>query len=120
MTIPKEAVETAAKAIEKRRAEAVDGCFRPSGTDCDPRDCYCRRESLLDAKAALTAALPLLVECRVCAEILSIMRTYDEQMEKSGYVDTPGGLEHMGDVWRLFENWRCELTPPPSSSGDAE
>ncbi len=41
----------------------------------------------------------------VCAEILEIMETYHEQ-DKSPYgVDTPGGLEHMGDVWRLFEKW---------------
>ena len=45
----------------------------------------------------------------VCEELIDIMRVYDEQMEKRGYVDTPGGLEHMGDVWRLFERWRAAL-----------
>lgn len=38
-------------------------------------------------------------------EILTIMKIYHEQ-EKSSYgVDTPGGLEHMGDVWSLFLKW---------------
>jgi hypothetical protein len=46
---------------------------------------------------------------RVCAEILEIMSIYHEQ-EKSSYgVDTPGGLEHMGDVWRLFSKWERQL-----------
>ena len=42
----------------------------------------------------------------IAKEILSIMKTYDEQMAKRGFIDTPGGLEHMGDVWRLLEEWR--------------
>ena len=41
---------------------------------------------------------------KVCAEILEIMATYHEQ-DAAGGVDTPGGLEHMGDVWRLFRKW---------------
>jgi hypothetical protein len=45
----------------------------------------------------------------VCDEIIEIMATHDEQMNKNGYVDTPGGLEHMGDVWRLLSRWRDEL-----------
>ncbi len=40
----------------------------------------------------------------VCEEIKEIMETYREQ-ETAGYVDTPGGLEHMGDVWRLLSKW---------------
>lgn len=47
---------------------------------------------------------------QICDEIQEIMRTYDEQMERNnGYVDTPGGLEHMGDVWSLLERWRTAL-----------
>ena len=45
---------------------------------------------------------------KVCAEIISIMETYHEQ-EAAGGVSTPGGLEHMGDVWRLFHRWEREL-----------
>ncbi len=44
------------------------------------------------------------VKERVCAEILSIMATYHEQVQ-AGDVGTPGGLEHMGDVWRLLGTW---------------
>lgn len=46
---------------------------------------------------------------QVCSEILDIMKTYHEQ-DARGYVDTPGGLEHMGDVWRLFQKWKDALT----------
>ena len=45
----------------------------------------------------------------VCEEIIDIMRVYDEQSKSSYGVDTPGGLEHMGDVWRLFDRWRAAL-----------
>lgn len=40
----------------------------------------------------------------VCKEIQEIMVTYREQ-EAAGSIDTPGGLEHMGDVWRLLRKW---------------
>ena len=46
----------------------------------------------------------------VCWEIRDIMKTYREQEAKNGYVDTPGGLEHMGDVWRLLARWDDELS----------
>ena len=45
---------------------------------------------------------------KVCDEILEIMATYHAQEESTG-VDTPGGLEHMGDVWRLFRKWEMIL-----------
>lgn len=38
-------------------------------------------------------------------EITGIMAEYDRQEKERGYVDTPGGLEHMGDVWRLLRKW---------------
>lgn len=41
----------------------------------------------------------------VCTEIMEIMATYREQEAELGYVDTPGGLEHMGDAWRLLGEW---------------
>ena len=46
---------------------------------------------------------------QVCNEILDIMRTYHEQDESSRGVDTPGGLEHMGDVWSMFLKWESVL-----------
>ena len=46
----------------------------------------------------------------VTNQIVAIMHTYDEQ-EAAGCVDTPGGLEHMGDVWRLLDRWRAALAP---------
>ncbi len=47
-------------------------------------------------------------ETEVCDEILSIMKVYHEQ-DARGSVDTPGGLEHIGDVWRLFKKWESKL-----------
>lgn len=44
----------------------------------------------------------------IANEIIEIMKTYDEQ-EAEGCIDTPGGLEHMGDVWRLLGGWRDRL-----------
>jgi hypothetical protein len=46
---------------------------------------------------------------RVCDEILAIMATYHEQEKRPGGVSTPGGLEHMGDVWCLFLEWEESL-----------
>lgn len=40
----------------------------------------------------------------ILSELLEIMETYHEQ-DARGNVDTPGGLEHMGDVWRLLLKW---------------
>lgn len=48
-------------------------------------------------------------EKNVCWEIQDIMRVYREQNAKEGF-DTPGGLEYMGDVWRLLSRWDRELT----------
>ena len=44
----------------------------------------------------------------VCEEIISIMQVYDEQ-DLEGRIDTPGGLEHMGDVWKLLRRWSNAL-----------
>jgi hypothetical protein len=49
-------------------------------------------------------------EQKVCAEIKEIMETYREQEKSSWGVGTPGGLEHMGDVWRLLKKWDAALT----------
>ena len=49
----------------------------------------------------------------VCVEIQRIMTTYREQ-KAEGDVGTPGGLEHMGDVWRLLGKWDATL----STEGD--
>jgi hypothetical protein len=46
---------------------------------------------------------------KVCDEILGIMRVYHEQETERGYVDTPGGFEHMGDVWKTFLRWEKML-----------
>jgi hypothetical protein len=51
-------------------------------------------------------------------EIVAIMKEYDRQMEDRGYVDTPGGLEHMGDVWSLLEGWRKLILAEATSEGN--
>jgi hypothetical protein len=47
----------------------------------------------------------------ICSEIQRIMRVYREQ-EEVGELGTPGGLEHMGDVWRLLGKWDAMLAAP--------
>lgn len=51
----------------------------------------------------------------IAAEIQRIMQTYREQEASAYGVDTPGGLEHMGDVWRMLARWdellRAEAQP---------
>ncbi len=49
----------------------------------------------------------------VCNEILRIMAVYHEQDAEPEGVGTPGGLEHMGDVWRLFGKWEIMLKAQP-------
>lgn len=41
----------------------------------------------------------------VCEDIQIIMREYRRQLKERGDIDTPGGLEHMGDVWSLLDKW---------------
>lgn len=45
----------------------------------------------------------------ICNEILAIMKTYHEQEARPSGVGTPGGLEHIGDVWKLFSKWEALL-----------
>lgn len=42
---------------------------------------------------------------KVCKEIIEIMNVYHEQHDSPWGVGTPGGLEHMGDVWALLSKW---------------
>jgi hypothetical protein len=46
---------------------------------------------------------------KVAAEIRDIMHTYRKQEASASGVDTPGGLEHMGDVWALLKKWDRDL-----------
>ena len=52
-------------------------------------------------------------------EIVEIMETYDAQMERDGYIGTPGGLEHMGDVWSLLDQWRDRLLATQKSGSSS-
>lgn len=56
----------------------------------------------------------------VCQEILAIMNCYREQEASDYGVSTPGGLEHMGDVWRLFRKWEGLLLQPAEPPVDRE
>lgn len=58
-------------------------------------------------------------ESDVCRQIREIMQVYRKQAASSYGVDTPGGLEHMGDVWALLRRWdeKLERASPPSSPG---
>ena len=48
-------------------------------------------------------------QASVCRDIQIIMKTYRDQ-EASGNIDTPGGLEHMGDVWQQLAEWDALLS----------
>lgn len=52
------------------------------------------------------------IKDQICDEILFIMETYHRQENEHGYIGTPGGLEHMGDVWKLFLEWESRLRAP--------
>lgn len=52
----------------------------------------------------------------VCDEIQQIMATYRKQ-EAEGRVDTPGGLEHMGDVWSLLAEWDIAINSATEGTG---
>lgn len=49
------------------------------------------------------------IQTTICHEILDIMAVYHAQEASRNGVGTPGGLEHMGDVWRLFGKWEDML-----------
>ncbi len=64
----------------------------------------------IDGLAAGTHVVVPIKSASVLAEIREIMRVYDEQYARNkGYVDTPGGLEHMGDVWKQLAEWRAMI-----------
>lgn len=46
---------------------------------------------------------------KIAADVLRIFAEYLDQ-QNAGNVDSPGGLEHMGDVWSLFWKWNTLLT----------
>ena len=69
------------------------------------KDCY-----RADARAALRAAeSPSVAEaverepCQICQDILLI-----EESRQAGD-STPGGFEHMGDVWRQITEWAAAI-----------
>jgi hypothetical protein len=72
------------------------------------------------AAALSTTAAQAEAQRAVCSEIQRIMATYREQKAELGYVDTPGGLEHMGDVWRLLAEWDDSLRAAALSTTAAQ
>lgn len=49
------------------------------------------------------------VATQLARDVQDIMADYREQ-EARGSVDTPGGFEHLGDVWRWMRKWDALLT----------
>ncbi len=58
-------------------------------------------------------------EKEVCEEIKEIVRDLREQ-EASGDIGTPGGLEHMDDVWSLLKEWDAKLTAKQATERKGE
>lgn len=56
--------------------------------------------------------------CRnICKEIVEIMDEYNRQMRERGHINTPGGFEHLGDVWSTFQRWDSWLLGPMCKCG---
>lgn len=98
-------------ALMKLNDQFVEGMkWSPEATDMEKTLVKCNLSGFC---GFLSKALPENAdasETEVCNEILSIMKVYHEQ-DARGSVGTSGGLEHMGDVWRLFKKWENALQP---------
>ena len=66
---------------------------------------YCETCNSGAIASGLPIDMPVTAKDKVCAEIREIMETYREQEASPRGIDTPGGLEHMGDVWKLLRKW---------------
>lgn len=90
-------------------AEDYQGLFNDMSASLVIRDEATLRAIMSNSVDMILGALRDAVSCReVCDDILLIMETYHEQDAK-GFVDTPGGLEHMGDVWNQLLEWESTL-----------
>lgn len=63
------------------------------------------KHGLVDPLTARVKTLEDAMDCSIYREIIEIVKDYREQSASAYGVDTPGGLEHMGDVWRLLCKW---------------
>ncbi len=97
----------------KQQLAAAEG--RVAGLDNDVRVLWLRIEELRSERDPLTTRLAQVEP--VCTEILRIMKVYHEQAASPNGVDTPDGLEHMGDVWNLFHKWEHALTTAAAQEG---
>lgn len=73
---------------------------------------YVMADAMLAARGPAKAPKRSVAE-QIATEIQEIMKTYRQQ-EAEGGVDTPGGLEHMGDVWRMLSKWDEQLRNAPT------
>jgi dihydrofolate reductase (trimethoprim resistance protein) len=55
--------------------------------------------------------------CSICDEIVEID---DERIrqEERGFVDSPGGFEHMGDVWNQISKWAAAIRARGEEKGN--
>lgn len=99
------AIEAVAKKERAAREEAEEKLQAE-------REAAMKREEEADAKLRqqeaeqlrMAATMNREVNAEIVGELLEIMAVYHQQ-EDRGSIDTPGGLEHMGDVWDLFSKW---------------
>lgn len=80
--------------------------FRDAGADDDGANidfvCAAQPRTILALLAERDALM------NVANDIMQIMETYREQ-DARGNVETPGALEHMGDVWKTLDAWDATL-----------
>jgi hypothetical protein len=101
--------EDAVSPTEAIRKELAESKRRESKLQAELERCYPLIRHWAKEAHTLQARVKTLEDALehqpIIREILNIMQTYHEQDGTYDGVATPGGLEHMGDVWRLFLKW---------------
>lgn len=104
-------LEAEVRRLQSRAREAEEKAIR-AGWDLDTANADIMRisaELARERQRRVAAEAQLSRQSEVCSEIAYIMQTYREQQASGRGVDTPGGLEHMGDVWNLFAKWDAAM-----------
>lgn len=89
--------EIVRSAIRKTEAQTAND-IRTENTRLseESKQCHQQNDTLVSSHIRST---------KIINEIMQIVDTYHEQEVRPEGIGTPGGLEHMGDVWGLFMKW---------------
>ena len=92
-------------------------CLRIAFDKCADALAATPAQALEASKAPLVAQVAAFDSIR--SELLDIVQKYAAQSTSSDGGCTPGGLEHMGDVWTLLTRWGTVLARTPAQALDA-